>query len=228
MTILSIVQKATLSLDMEQPTVLFSSTERTWVEMANIVNICAAQILEAYDWQRLIKTATVTGDGVETAFPLPADYDRMVRDANLWSPGLTWYPSQQMQDFNQWLELQSYAIETWQQRWMIFGGNLNVMPPVADTETLRFGYISNNIVNGPVTSQFTTDTDNFILDDELLRLSIVWNWKKIKGYDFQVELAEYGERLNSLQFSDVGARQRIISGRGAYRSGRFPTGQSFP
>lgn len=225
MTILSIIQKATLSLDLEQPSAVYSSTERTWMEMANIANIAAQDILDEYDWSRLIKTATFTGDGVQTAFPLPVDYSRMVKDANIWSPSFIWYPAMQMQDFNEWLRLDSYDMETWQQRWMMFGGNLNVRPPVPTGNVMSYGYISNNIVTGTDPTQFTADTDEFILDDYLLQLCIIWNWKKMKGYDFQVELAEYGEWLEELRFRDVGSRQVIVSGRNRYR---FPTGQIFP
>lgn len=227
MTVLDIVKQAVLVLDLDQPSVLFSSTDRTWLEMAQMVNTCVKQILEEYDWQRLIKTATITGDGVSLSFPLPADYDRMVKDANLWTPTYTYYPSQQVQDFNLWLQMQSWAIETWQPRWMLYGGNLNVMPVLPTGDTLAYGYISNALVSGADTSKFTADTDNFVLDDELLRLSIIWNWKKAKGYDFQAEAAEYAEAINRARFKDVGARQTIISGRGSGRSWNT-SGQVFP
>lgn len=226
MTVLSVVQSACTVLDLEQPTVLYSSTDRTWVEMGVLVNTCAQQILEEYEWQRLIKTHVVTGDGSATAFPLPDDYDRMVKDANLWGTEWTYYPAQQVQDFNYWLELQSYAVETWEPRWSLFGGNLNIMPILSAGNTLTFGYISNAIVNNGAASVFAADTDTFVLDERLLRLSIIWNWKKAKGFDFQVEAAEYAEAMNRARFKDVGARQSIINGRGTYLYANM--GQTFP
>jgi hypothetical protein len=225
MTALSVVQSAAVVLDLEQPSTLYSNTDRTWVEAGVMLNTCARQILEEYDWQRLIKTAAVTGDDVTTSFSLPADYDRMVKDSNLWGTSYTFYPAQQIQDFNYWLELQSYSVETWEPRWSLFGGNLNVMPAIADGEVLRYGYISNAIVNGADTSQFTADTDTFVLDERLLRLSFIWNWKKAKGYDFQAEAAEYTAAMQMARFKDPGSRQSISSGRGQYR---YPTGQTFP
>ena len=218
MNILAIVQSAALSLDLERPTTLFSSTDRTWQEMQDNVNTAALQILDDYDWQRLIKTATITGDGVATAFPLPADYSRMVKDATLVGPNWRFYPNQQMQDFNHWLELQEYPIATWQQRWMLFGGSLNIAPVLPTGDTLAYGYISNNIVVGADPTTFTADTDTWVLDDELLRLSIIWNWKQAKGFDFSAELAKYQERLEMQRFRDVGSRQSIVIGgrRGRY------------
>lgn len=226
MAVLDVIKQACLAVDLEQPSVVFSSTDRTWQEVAQMANVCARQILEEYDWRRLTKTYTITGNGLLTAFPFPADYDRMVKDANLWGSDYTLYPAQQVQDFNLWLELQSYAIETWQPRWAVFGGNVNVMPAIADQATLTYGYISNAIVNGSDATQFTADTDTFVLDERLLRLSFIWNWKKAKGFDFQAEAAEYEVAMNNARFKDVGARQTIYSGRAA--RGRWPTGQVFP
>lgn len=218
MNILQIVQAATLSIDVDRPQVLFTSTDRTALELIDTVNTAALQILDEYDWQRLIRTATITGDGVLTAFPLPDDYSRMVKDASLVGPNWRFYPAQQMQDFNHWLELMDYPVATWEQRWMVFGGNLNIMPIMPLNTPLSYGYISTSIVGGPDLSTFTTDDDTFVLDDELLRLGIIWNWKKSKGYDFSAELAQYQQRMEMQRFRDVGSRQTLITGgrRGRY------------
>lgn len=212
MNILQIVQSASLLIDVERPQALFASTDRTSLELVNTVNTAALQILDDYDWQRLIRTATIAGDGIATAFPLPGDYSRMVKDASLVGPNWRFYPAQQMQDFNHWLELIDYPVATWQQRWMVFGGNLNIMPVLPAAMPLSYGYISTSIVDGADPSAFTADTDNFVLDDELLRLSIIWNWKEAKGYDFSADLAKYQERLEKQRFRDVGSRQTIIGG----------------
>lgn len=218
MNILQIVQAATLSIDVDRPQVLFTSTDRTALELIDTVNTAALQILDEYDWQRLIRTATITGDGVLTAFPLPDDYSRMVKDASLVGPNWRFYPAQQMQDFNHWLELMDYPVATWEQRWMVFGGNLNIMPIMPLNTPLSYGYISTSIVGGPDLRTFTTDDDTFVLDDELLRLGIIWNWKKSKGYDFSAELAQYQQRMEMQRFRDVGSRQTLITGgrRGRY------------
>lgn len=212
MNILQIVQSASLLIDVERPQALFASTDRTSLELVNTVNTAALQILDDYDWQRLIRTATIAGDGIATAFPLPSDYSRMVKDASLVGPNWRFYPAQQMQDFNHWLELIDYPVATWQQRWMVFGGNLNIMPVLPAAMPLSYGYISTSIVDGADPSAFTADTDNFVLDDELLRLAIIWNWKDAKGFDFSADLAKYQERLEKQRFRDVGSRQTIIGG----------------
>jgi hypothetical protein len=218
MNIIQIVQSATLSIDVERPQTLYSNTDRTSLELTNTVNTAALQILDDYDWQRLIRPATIVGDGIQTAFPLPSDYSRMVRDASLIGPNWRFYPAQQLQDYNRWLELMNYPVATWEQRWMVFGGNLNIMPIMPLDTPLSYGYISTSIVIGADPTTFTADTDQFVLDDELLRLGIIWNWKSAKGYDFSSELAQYQQRLEMQRFRDVGSRQTIIGGgrRGRY------------
>lgn len=221
MTVLSVVKDAATYLGLEIPSVLFTNTGRTWVEMQSVVNDCARQILDEYDWQRLKKVATITGDGVLTSFPLPTDYDRMVMGANLWGPNFTYYPTQQVTDFNRWIEIQSWAIDTWDQRWALFGGTLNILPALPSTETLTFGYISTSIVNGSQ-PEFTADTDTFTLDERLLKLCVIWNWKAKKGQDYAGDLQMYEDELARARFKDPGSRQAIRSGVGY----RFPTGQS--
>lgn len=242
MTVLSVVQGASLSLGLEYPSVLFSATTRTAMELQETANECALQILQAYDWSILKRIATFTGDGIASAFALPADYDRMVKDANIWGPSMTFYPSQQVSDFNQWVQLLSDNVETWQPRWAVFGSSvgsapnrvdLNMLPPPALAEVYSFGYISNGIAYtfgdvGPdatLLRRFTSDDQVFRLSERLLKQSIIWNWKKAKGQDYAADLAEYEETMSDLTFKDTGARQTIISGRGRYR---YPTGQAFP
>lgn len=225
MSVLSCVQDASLSLGLPYPSVLFSSTERTWQQVQSAVNECARQILESYDWQKLKKVAVINGDGASTSFPLPNDYDRMVKDANLWSQNYTWYPSQQIADVNQWLQMETWSIEPWEPRWSLFGGNLNIRPTLSTGQTLQYFYISNWVVNGSA-EKFTSDSDIFTLDERLLTLCLIWNWKKQQGQDYASELAEYEEALGRATWKDTGARQSIISGsrRGFYSR----AGQTLP
>ena len=223
MTVLSVIKDASTQLGLDIPSVLFSNTYRTWVEMCALVNECARQILEEYDWSRLKKAAVLTGDGAATTFALPTDYDRMVMDANLWGPNFNYYPTQQVTDFNRWLEVMSWSIDSWDQRWSVFGGSINILPALPLAETLTYGYISNSVVNGSQ-PEFTADTDTFTLDERLLKLCVVWNWKQRKGQDYAADLQAYEDAVSRARFKDPGARQTIYTGRGY----RFPTGQSFP
>lgn len=217
MTVLSVIQGASTVLGLSVPSVVFTDTSRTWVEMRQMANSCARQILEEYDWSRLKKFATITGDGVKEAFTLPADYDRMVKDAGLIGPNFTFYPTQQVADTNTWLQLINYAVAPWEPRWSLFGGNINILPILPNAETLTYGYVSNNIVNGNAL-EFTADADSFTLDERLLRLSIIWNWKRAKGQDYAAELQEYQEALGRATFKDTGSRQTLVSG-GSWRRG---------
>lgn len=212
MTVLSTIQSVAAVVDIEIPSVVYSSTDRTMIEMGVMANTCARQILEEYDWQRLKKIATITGDGTATTFSLPADYDRMVKDANLVGPSFTFHAHSQITDANQWLELQSYEIPSWEPRWSLFGGSLNVLPALGSTLILQYFYISNWIVNG-TQAEFTADTDTFVLDERLLRLCMIWNWKAQKGQEYSNELQDYQEAMSRATFKDPGTRQAITSSR---------------
>lgn len=219
MTILDVVKSVAAVVDIDIPSVVYSSTDRTMIEMGVMANTCARQILEEYDWQRLKKIATITGDGVSTTFPLPADYDRMVKDANLMGRDFTFRAHQQITDSNQWLELQTYEIPSWEPRWSLFGGSFNILPALGNTLTLQYFYISNWIVNGTQT-EFTADTDTFVLDERLLRLCMIWNWKAQKGQEYSNELQDYQEAMSRATFKDPGTRQAITG----YSRYHLPTG----
>lgn len=223
MTILDVVKGVAPKVDVEVPSVVFSSTDRTMIEMGVTANAAARQIARDYDWQILQKIATITGDGVQTEFPLPAAYGRMAKNATISGPSFTFRTTHQVTDFSEWVEMLSWSVDTWQPRWALFGGTINFMPVIPNLEVYRFPYISKWIVNGTQES-FTADTDSFVLDEELLRLSMIWNWKADKGQEYSKELQDYQEAMDSAMFNDKGGRTAITSGRGY----RFPTGQVFP
>lgn len=223
MTVLSVIQSSATVLGTEIPSVVFTNTTRTWIEMQTMVNACARQILEEYDWSRLKKVATITGDDARIEFPLPDDYDRMVKDAGLWGRSFILYPTQQVADTNVWLELLSYPIAPFQPRWSLFGGNINILPPLPASTPLSYSYVSNNIVNGDKL-EFTADTDTFTLDERLLRLCLIYNWKMQKGEDYVSELQQYQDALGRATYKDTGSRQNIVTGG---RRGWAPLGLNF-
>lgn len=217
MTVIEVAQKAASRLAMEIPTTLYTNTERTWVEMGNMINTAARQILDEYDWERLKKIEEITGDGTTEDFDFPEFYDRMTRDARLWSVDSPWWNVGQIAPEG-WLALESSNSNlSWRSVWTIFGGQIHIRE--APTTVIRYFYISNAIVNAGTQREFTADSDTFVLDERLLLLSTLWNWKKVKGLDFAPELQEYQEALSYCIGKDKGPR-RIYEGSG--RGGFVP------
>lgn len=212
MTILQVAQKVALYTGLEVPSVLFSNTSRTWVEMQVIINDCVRQILDEYDWQALKKTHTLVGDGVTEDFPMPADYDRMVRDAHMWTNFMTFWPGQQVNSVDSWLAFEeSGFFSTPVPLWIIFDDLFHVRPVMSAPEELKFFYVSNYLVKDAGSStgtatDFTADTQSFVLDERLLTRCVVYNWKQAKGLDYAADLQQYENDMAYAIGKDKGPR----------------------
>src|SRR5580765_887087 len=87
MTLLSVVKDVCAVVGVSLPTSVTTNitANRTMQEMLALANEMAQRI--AYDtreWTKFKKTCVFTGDGIKTAFDLPANYKRMLLTSNVW------------------------------------------------------------------------------------------------------------------------------------------------
>jgi hypothetical protein len=231
MTVLSVAQRAALRCGLEVPSVFFTNTSRTWQEMQVLVNDCAKQILDEYDWQALKKVNTITGDGVTVDFDMPADYDRMVRDAHMWTNFMPFWNAQQVGSVDSWLAMEeSNFLAMVVPMWIIYAGQFHVRPVLEAPSTLKFFYVSNFVVKASGSSvgtaaEFTDDAESFVLEEKLLTHCLVYNWKMAKGLDYSADLQQYEDDMAYAIGKDKGPRI-IQEGRGS-RLGAWQGGWPF-
>jgi hypothetical protein len=183
MTILNVVQQVCLKTGIALPAQFYSATSREMVELQSLVNEMASRIAKAHDWTLLRTLSTYTGDGTETAFPLPADYLRMLKKANLWSSAIQ-TPLTHIVDTDEWLEMDIRAYDYVVGAWTMLGGNIEIKPAMASGATAKWYYVSNLVVapaSGSNKAAFTADTDTYRLDERLLKLGMIWNGRPIKA-----------------------------------------------
>jgi hypothetical protein len=211
MTVLAAVQSAAPWIGITVPTVLFTATDRTSVEMQAMVNEAALGICEDFDWQRLKTLNTITGDGSDTDFDLPSDYARMPKDARLWPSDEPNSPLLHVLSDDDWLGYEVQDFDSVTNRWIIYGGALHIKPAIANLATVKHFYISNKIVSVDGSStltktEFTLDTDSFFLGDRILKLAIIWRWKAAKGRPYAQDEDNYNKLRDELAGGDKGAR----------------------
>jgi len=214
MTILSVCQNVALVVALSEPDVVFSSTDREHKELARLANEMATRIAGDFDWQKLQIIKTITGDDVTEAHPLPDDYERMLRTASLWSSRWSW-AFNHISDPDLWLEYQVVPYTFVNGNWMIYGGEMHILPVMASTETVKYWYISNNIVTasgGSTKPLFTADDDTFVLDEKLLELGMIWQWRANKGLPYAEDMQNYERQFNQLAKHDAGSGA-VVSGR---------------
>ena len=211
MTVLSAAQSALIRLVGRKPNTVFSSTEQTVVEIADLVTEVATDIMKSHDWQALTRFHTINGDGVTTSFDKPSDYDRMalaqgITDSQSWFWGYSQAP-----DLNTWPQMQNgyylgAASPGW---WLLIGDQFQFQPAPNDGAVATFPYISRNFArSGTEVAQdhFDKDDDTFVLDDRLLTLGLIWRWRAQKRLEYSEDLQTYEIALSQAQARDGGSR----------------------
>ena len=203
MAVLDAIRKAILRTDGSVVQEVFASTDQICIEMADLANDVAIDIVRAHDWQRLTKMHTFPG-GAES-FPMPPDYDRMVFSATMDDPG-TWlwgyYPFNTVSEWQRF-KTGGYPISD-PGGWIIMGDEFHFFPLPNGQAT--FPYISNLYARdegGNPKANFDRDTDTFVLDERLLTLGCIWRWFEQKH--MPVDTSEYDTALAQAQGRDRGA-----------------------
>lgn len=214
MTILSAIQEACTVIGLAVPTTVFSSTEREHVELAALANEMAKRIaFDGHDWTALKTLATLTGTGAATTFPLPTDYKRMLKKTRLWPSATPYTPLTHYPDTDQWLALQTQNFLTGFGSWTLIGTNVCIIPAVANAATVKFYYITNLIAHPATGSNkvaFTLDSDAFLLDERVLKLGIIMQWKINKGLMITEERDDFETALAATIGADKGSTSITI------------------
>ncbi len=211
MTILSAAQSACIRLVGRRPQSLFSSTDTMMIEIADLANDVATDIMKSNDWRGLTKLHASAGNGTDTAFTMPADYNRMTLAGDVFN---TSWPMQHFTpagslDF--WRDLLNGAItlaSVTPGYWIILDGKFNVWPVLPSGQSAQFYYISKNIVcsnDGGTKPAFTVDSDTFLFDERLITLGLIWRWRAQKRMEYAEDLASYEKALSEIMGREKGA-----------------------
>jgi hypothetical protein len=215
MTVLDVVRKSSTVIGVAVPTVLFSGTDRTSLQMQNCVNEAASMVAfdAGHDWTKLKALATITGDGSTIAFNLPSDYARMLKKARLWPSAMPNAPLVHYPDTDTWLGM---AIQNWGDvvgRWTLIGTQINIKPVVPAASTVQYYYLRNTYatdMGGTPKVGFDTDTDTFSLGERLLRLAFIYRWKQDRGQDYGQAMEDYQTSLATHIGQDKGSNILIV------------------
>jgi hypothetical protein len=211
MTLLSVCQEVAIELSQDEPTAIFSNSASFAKELRVKANESAVAIGETYDWQILTKLATVTGDGVDTSFPFPSDYDRMVMKTNL-AGSQSNIDLVKSRDLDQWAYFQNHGGTSVPGNWLILGGEIQFEPALANGVSYSYYYISKNVVSGNKAA-FTADNDVFVLPERLLKLDMIWRWRSMKRMEYAEDMQNFEIALSKAITKDKGPRILVVGQR---------------
>ncbi len=208
MTLISVAKTVCRRVGIADPDIIAASTERKYVEILELANEMALRIARGYDWQDFSRVETMQGDGVTESFDLPGDYDRMPKKANVWSSRLQG-PLNHINDLDEWLGLEVLAFDLAVNSWTMFDGKIHIKPVFAAGETGKYRYQHNQIIrgsNGTLKTKFTADDDSFVLDEQLLQLGMIWQWRANKGQPYAEDMVNYETLLGRLVSRNKGSK----------------------
>ena len=204
MTLLSVIKDVCATVGVTTPPSVFSNIagNRTMQEMVALANEMAQRVAyDTRDWQALRTSAVNTGDGIADNFALPANFKRLMLTSNLWRGTATTEPMTFIVDHDEWIRHgrgNNWASGIGGGSWTISGGRLYVMPVLALGETVSFLYIDKNCVSlssGGYGDRFINDLDSFRLDERLLKLAMIYQWKAQKGSAYAEDMSTFGDAL---------------------------------
>ena len=208
MTITSVVKDVCAAVGVAIPQSLFTNItgNRTMTEMLSLANEMAQRIAyDTRDWNKLRKVQTMVGDGVAESFALPVDYKRMLLTSKVWKSTSFMHSVRFVPDLDEWLNRRQQNNTSAYGEWTIIGDRLFINPVMGSIVTAYFGYLHKNCValnSGGLGDAFVNDGDRFVLDERLLKLGMIWQWKAQKGSPYAEDMATYSDALASLAGRD--------------------------
>ncbi|MDZ7906522.1 MAG: hypothetical protein U5N55_12680 [Cypionkella sp.] len=226
MTVLTAIRAAILRTTGVVVQQAFASSDQIAVEMTDLANEVATDIARSHDWRGITKIAQITGTGA-IEYDLPSDYHRMVLASEIDDAASWFWGYEPFQSVNDFMRFKSgtYSVIS-PGGWIILGGQLQFYP--APNGVAQFPYVSTQWARssgGVAKSAFTADDDEFVLDERLLTLGLIWRWMSQKNLDYTEHLATYEMALAQTQARDKGAYVlrtpvRRFGGLGTAYSGR--------
>ena len=228
MTLLSVVRDVCAVVGVLQPQSVFSNItgNRTMQEMLALANEMAQRIAyDTRDWTMLKATQMYPGDAVlvpstppvlptdppqvltgTTAFDLPVNYKRMLLTSSVWRTSSVQQPMKFIPDTDHWMHRRArhLAGSAWGE-WTIIGGQMHIYSPMPVGVTAYFAYLDKNCIalnSGGFGDTFQTDLDAFRLDERVLKLGMIWQWKAQKGSAYAEDMGTYGDALTNAMGHD--------------------------
>jgi hypothetical protein len=208
MTLLSVVKDVCAAVGVAIPQSVFANItgNRTMLEMVALANEMAQRIsYDARDWQAFLKSRTLTGDGVPAAFDMPDDFKRMMLTGNVWRSTSTQQPMTYIADYEEWLNRRAGGETASHGEWTRVGNQILVYPIMPTGVTAYYPYMHKNCVRlgaGGVGDTFVADNDVYGLDERILKLGMIWQWKANKGAAYAEDMGTFGDAIAKYMGND--------------------------
>src|SRR5499427_4928953 len=221
-TILYEVQQACIQLSLPPPKGVYDSSDENVLLMGSAANLAGIMVGEAVDWQQLRLPFSITGDGVKTAWDLPANFSHFI-DGTGWSLAIrrpvVVVSAQQWATIASWIPKVSITPMC-----RIFGDQLQFLTPPQAGGVIQFEYIDANwVIDADVitTMKQRADKNGDVprFDWLLMMIAIKLKWLELKGLSTAAVQSDFDDRLAQLTQRNQMGQLLTLSGAvpGGYR-----------
>lgn len=211
-----IITAAGQELGLEVGTIGVLQTGDNGVQALALLNSLGDDLVRVYDWQFLQFTNTFSGDGVTSAFPMPANFARVVNQTE-WAKNMK-RPMQGPLTAQQWGWTQFGIVSVGVfYKYRILQNKFNVFPTPGVGEDFAFFYMSKNWVESGTTPGTYKDKCSSVNDIPQFDRRLMINGLKLrlwaqKGFDTSALAREFDFVLANEKGQSTGAQQISLSG----------------
>lgn len=215
---IQIATQAAAELGLPIPTELAISLDQTSTQMFALLNSAINELALYYEWNFLVKTATITTVAGQAAYPYPDDLGRVINDT-LWSKSEA-RPTTGPVSPSNWQHLTNGIVTIGPFSMYRINGNQIEFLPVPSESGLVFSYqyVSNAAVQSYLdpnayTSFVTNDGDLPLFDYWLLVKLLKLKLWQAKGLDTTSLVNDFARLMDAFTGQDQGAPQLSLTSR---------------
>lgn len=216
MSLLTVCQNVADEIGISRPSTIINNTDSTAVRIyRNFLR--TGKILAQKDWPQLIKPETITTSSGEPQYDLPADFRSFVTET-------MWNRTTDKQVFlispQLWAYEKSVNVSTFDDRFRIMGNDavpsigqrITIHPTPSAAETIAYEYYSTNwLTDSGATSEKATptaDSDEVILDEDLIEMGTLWRVLKTMGQPYLEEKVDFDRQLE-IKLAQAGGTEKL-------------------
>jgi hypothetical protein len=228
MNVLELIQRFTNAVGLPEPTVAVANQADDVIQMVELLNQEGRELSRRADWQALTFEQTFTtvateSQGALTSLITGGHELRKIVNETIFNR-TTKLPIYGPVSRREWQARQALTLSGPISQYRVRGNELILNPAPAAGDTCAFEFVSKCWCSDSTGATFrrniTADTDEVLLDDEVMLAGIEWRWLRKKGLSYAEEFASYEGMVRKL-IGDDGTKRRLnmAGDTGGYKPG---------
>jgi len=221
MALLDLVQRATARLGIAKPVSIVGNSDIQVAQLLELANTEGEELSARYLWAAKIRSNVFTlalassqgkmnGDVV-----VDGDFDYIINDT-FWNRTLS-LPVNGPMSSKEYQTTLSFPFTGPYQRFQIRdAGVLYIEPTPTTTDTCAFDYVSKSWCessSGDAQKLWAADGDIGRLDEDIMRLGLIWRWRHAKGLEYAEDFNMYEARVMDAMARDGGKKTADLGGK---------------